>query len=184
MIIGLTGRMASGKGTVAEILKERGFQYHSLSDAIRTELRKRDLPETRENLTNVGNELRREGGPGALATRILDECAEGQLHIVDSIRNPAEVDVLRSSPWGFILVCVEASLPVRYQRLVTRGRVGDVNSLEQFKAQEERELSSEDPSTQQLLATEAKADQIIVNDTDLQTLRVSVEELLTSIVGN
>ena len=35
MIVGLTGRNASGKGTVAAWLESQGFGYTSLSDAIR-----------------------------------------------------------------------------------------------------------------------------------------------------
>jgi len=183
MIVGLTGRMASGKGTLAEVLQEKGFVYHSLSDAIRTELSRRGLPETRGNLTDVGNDLRKESGPGALAIRILEECGDGHMHIVDSIRNPAEVDALRASKWDFVLICVEASLPVRYERLVARGRVGDVTSLEQFRDQEERELSSADPSTQQLIATEAKADHIVSNNKDIAAFKADVEELLSGLLG-
>ena len=35
MLIGLTGKYAAGKGTVAELLKEQGFAYHSCSDILR-----------------------------------------------------------------------------------------------------------------------------------------------------
>ena len=38
-ILGLTGRNAAGKGAVAEILKQKSFIYHSLSDTLREELR-------------------------------------------------------------------------------------------------------------------------------------------------
>ena len=178
MIVGLTGRMAAGKGTLAEVLMEKGFEYHSLSDAIRAELKVRGLPETRGNLTDVGNDLRNLHGPGALAIRILDECEAGKLHIVDSIRNPKEVDALRASDWDFVLICVEASLPVRYERLVARGRVGDVSSLEGFRAQEERELASADPRTQQLLATEAKADHRVSNDGSIESFHSGAQALL------
>lgn len=181
MIIGLTGRMAAGKGTVADLLREMGFEYHSLSDAIRAELKTRDLPETRANLTDVGNLLRREYGPGALAHRILPECDRGKRHIVDSIRNPVEVDVLQESDWPFILLCVDASAEVRYERLRERGRVGDVDSFEAFVAQENRELVSADPRTQQLIATEAKAEHRLVNDGSIGELRHSFEALMKSL---
>ena len=42
-IIGLTGRNAAGKGTVADLLKKRDFIYHSLSDTLREELSKRNM---------------------------------------------------------------------------------------------------------------------------------------------
>ncbi len=58
MIIGLVGRNAAGKGEAANYLKSKGFVYYSLSDAIREEAAKRGLEHSRDNLINLGNELR------------------------------------------------------------------------------------------------------------------------------
>ena len=96
MIIGLTGKNGSGKTAVSEYLKSRGFEYHSLSDAIREEIRKRGLEITREVLIDVGNELREKFGPGILAERILPSLRNDQNYVIDSIRNPQEVDVLKT----------------------------------------------------------------------------------------
>ena len=183
MIIGLTGRMASGKGTMAEMLMEEGFRYFSCSDAIRDELKRRGIEESRENLTVAGNDLRRAFGPGALAIRILEQMEAGMHYIVDSIRNPAEVEVLRNCDHEFILVCVEADAASRYERLVERGRTGDVASLEAFKAQESRELSSDDPNTQQLRATEVLADVVLANDGELPAFRAEVRAFLDTHVS-
>ena len=70
-IIGLTGRNASGKGTVASLLTQSSFVYHSLSDTLREELKRRDLEESRDNLIMIGNSLRKDGGPGILADLML-----------------------------------------------------------------------------------------------------------------
>ena len=59
MIIGLTGKNAAGKGEVAEYLKKKGFVYYSLSDVIREEATEKGLEHSRENLINLGNELRK-----------------------------------------------------------------------------------------------------------------------------
>jgi dephospho-CoA kinase len=53
MIIGLTGKNGSGKTEVSEYLKNRGFEYHSLSDEIRNEIRRRGLEITREVVRNT-----------------------------------------------------------------------------------------------------------------------------------
>ena len=66
MIIGLTGTNAAGKTEVAEYLRRRGFEYHSLSDEIREEIRSRGQNITREVLIAVGNELRGRFGEGAI----------------------------------------------------------------------------------------------------------------------
>ncbi len=42
-IIGLTGRNAAGKGTIADLLKKRKFIYHSLSDTLREELKSQKI---------------------------------------------------------------------------------------------------------------------------------------------
>ena len=105
----------------------------------------------------MGNALRRADGPGALAIRASKTLEAGTPSIVDSIRNPEEVRVLRDSGLPFVLVRVDAPAEVRYERLVARGRIGDVSSLEEFEAQEKRELESDDPTTQQLVATESLA---------------------------
>ena len=67
IVFGLTGKNASGKGTVAKILKQNKFTYHSLSDSLRDELNLLGKEETRENLIEIGNKLRKEGGPGVLS---------------------------------------------------------------------------------------------------------------------
>lgn len=180
MIIGLTGKFAAGKGTVAETLMARGFAYHSCSDVIRDELKRRGVPESREHLTEVGNELRRSEGPAALARRIvakLTALGAGADHIVDSIRNPAEVEALRAAP-GFWLLGVDADQAVRFERLLARARQGDPTTFAQFAAMEERETHSTDPTTQQLHATWGLADEVLANDGSREALAEAVEQLL------
>src|SRR5260221_13982867 len=95
MIIGLEGKNASGKGEVAKFLESRGFQYHSLSDVLREELKRKHLTPTRDHLTRGGNELREKYGPSIVAEGILKKLAAGQNYIVASFPNPAEIHALR-----------------------------------------------------------------------------------------
>ena len=175
MIIGLTGRNASGKGAVAERLRKGGFKYLSLSDEIRAELDVRGLKPSRDNLINEGRRLRAEFGEGALAKRAVDKLTPFENYVVDSVRNPGEVEVLRGLN-NFYLVRVDAPIEIRYERLKNRARPGDSLGFEQFKADEERELASDDPAAQQLIATEKLADFVIVNDSDIPTLNRRVVE--------
>ena len=177
MIVGLTGRNASGKGTVAAWLESQGFGYTSLSDAIRIYLTENGKETSRDNLIAAGTALRQEGGPGVLAERTLPRIAPGVDFVVDSIRNPAEVAVLRRRP-DFLLLEVAADEAMRYQRLALRSRAGDAQSFEEFRRQEAAELASGDPSAQQLLATAALADVVVQNDGDLQALHGALTLLL------
>jgi dCMP deaminase len=182
MIVGLTGKYAAGKGTVAELLVERGFGYHSLSDVLRAELRRRGVPESREALLALGNELRGKHGPGALAELIGPELAGGPDHIVDSIRNPAEVTALRKLD-GFVLLGIDADPRVRFERLTARGRQGDPTTWDAFRALEDKETRSENPAAQQLAATYDCADAVLMNDGSREDLTRAVLGWLASAGG-
>ena len=191
MIVGLTGPNAAGKGEVARFLTERGFVYHSLSDVVREEAGARGLDHSRENLIRVGNELRSTIGPGVLAARIAVRLmgnrgiSEGESGgrgpvgrtVIDSIRSPAEVAVLRTLP-GFILLGVNAPIEVRFARSCSRARIGDGATIEEFARKEALENST-DPAAQQLGQTFALADVVVLNDGTIQQLRSRVAAALS-----
>ncbi len=176
MVVGLTGPNAAGKGVVAAHLRELGFVIHSLSDVVREEAARLGFPPEREHLIRIGNDLRRSGGAGVLAERILPRI--GSRDVVDSIRNPAEVAVLRRLA-GFLLLGVDASPRIRFERSLARSRPGDSATFEEFETRERQENSS-DPDAQQLLATLRLADRIITNDGSLDALRREVDRAVAA----
>jgi dephospho-CoA kinase len=152
----------------------RGFRVHSLSDVVRAEAELRGLPPEREHLIRIGNDLRRRLGPGILAERILPRI--GGRDVVDSIRNPHEVEVLRRLP-RFVLIGVHAPVQCRFRRSVGRGRPGDPVTLEAF-VERERQENSGDPGAQQLEACFLLADRVLVNAGTLEELRSAVDRLV------
>ena len=121
MIIGLTGRNASGKGEVAQYLKERGFTFYSLSDVLRDELKRKKKTITRVNLIWLGNKLRDEKGPSVLADKIMDRLQDDHHYVIDSFRNPEEVKAFRRTrEKDFVLLSVEASAKKRFERIKRR----------------------------------------------------------------
>jgi dCMP deaminase len=183
MIIGLTGRNAAGKTEVSQYLIGRGFEHYSLSDEIREETIRSGLEIKREILIDVGNELRRNHGAGVLAERVLERLADDRDGVVDSIRNPSEVAVLRKRK-DFTLLFIDADQSIRYERSRLRDREGAAGTLEHFVEEEQRELDSEDPTSQQLLATERLADLKIVNNGTVEDLHGKLEEVLARAPGN
>jgi len=177
MIIGLTGKNGSGKTAVCEYLKSRGFVYRSLSDEIRKEIRRRGREIDREILIKVGNELRGEFGSGILAERIAADLEKDQNYVIDSIRNPSEVDVLRSRS-DFTLIGLEADPKIRFKRSRERGRENAAQTLEKFLEEESCELDSEDPVRQQLNATQRTTDLIVTNNGTLEEMHRRLDELL------
>ena len=173
-IVGLTGPNAAGKGEVAAYFKELGFPVYSLSDIIREEAERQGFPPEREHLIRIGNELRRQDGPGALASRILDRLADRA--VVDSIRNPAEVTVLRQLE-HFQLLGIDAPTSLRFERARQRARPGDPQTLVDFEAREAQE-NTRDPTAQQLRATFEMADLVIDNGGDLPALHKQLKALV------
>lgn len=178
IVVGVSGLYASGKSEVLAFLEECGFVCISLSDVIREELKARNLSETREVMIEVGNELRRLEGPGALAKRLLPRMRTDRNHAIDSIRHPAEVSVFRQRSFGFRLLWVEAEENVRLTRIIKRGRPGDPNSLESLRALEAKERWGERAEGQNLEAVRKLADATVVNDGDVPALRQAVKQFL------
>lgn len=174
MIIGLTGRNGAGKGEVAKVLEEAGFHYYSLSDIIREEVRTTGKPVTRALLIETGTRLRENDGLGVLAEKTLKKLSTDRNYVIDSIRNPAEVKVLRRRD-DFILFNVTAPRPVRFDRVKKRKRENDPKTLKDFIVMEEKEFQGSNPAGQQLLATEKLADAVIPNTTSLEELRELVK---------
>jgi len=177
LVLGLTGPNAAGKGEVASHLERRGFVVHSLSDVVREEAARQGLPPEREHLIRIGNELRESGGAGVLAERILPRL--GGRAVVDSIRNPAEVAVLRTLP-RFVLIGVGAPVEVRFRRALERARPGDPRTLAAFRAREAQENTA-DPLAQQLEATFRLADRVVDNAGDLAALHRQVDCLVEAL---
>jgi dCMP deaminase len=181
MIIGLTGKNASGKGEVAKFLESRGFHYDSLSDVLRQELKRRHLTPTRDHLTHVGNELREKYGPSILAERILKKLVESQNYVVDSFRNPAEIEAFHQRE-DFVLWAITASPQTRFKRITARARENDPQTFKDFLAVEKREAANADPNKQSLDACEKLANTKITNDSTLLRLGERLTEHLKNVL--
>jgi dCMP deaminase len=177
MIIGLTGKNAAGKGEVAAFLKEGGFQYFSLSDVLREELQAKGLPVTRDNLIRIGNELRKAHGPGALASRILSKLEIDKNYVVDSFRNPREVEAFRSQN-HFHLIHVTALPEVRFERIKARKRESDPTTFRDFQKLEAAEANNPDENAQQLDTTGALRDVEVENNGSLEELREKMKDVI------
>ncbi len=178
MIVGISGLYGAGKSEAVEFLRARSFYALSLSDVIRAELEARSQTETRELMIETGNELRSRGGPAALAKRLLPQLLPDRNYVIDSIRHPAEVEALRGAASGFRLLWIDADEARRFERLQQRARGGDPPTLEGLRSLEGRELGSEDPAKQQLLAVRKLADFEVPNDGQLEELHAALQGVL------
>jgi dCMP deaminase len=180
MIFGLSGFNGSGKGEVLAYLEARSFYPFSLSDVIRRQLEEQGLEETRDRMIEAGRAIRTDKGPGGLAEILAGQLVADRNYVVDSVRHPAEVDVLRRRTPEFHLIWVDAPAEIRLARMNARGRAGDATTLEDLRVQEGRELGSADPAGQQLIAVRNLADTTLVNDGSIEELHVKLQEVLES----
>lgn len=137
---------------------------------VRDEARARGRTTGREDLIRTGNELRTALGPGALV-RLLAPTLTGA-SVVDSIRNPGEVEALRALG-DFLLLAIEAPPALRWERSRDRARPGDPRTFEEFVATEARENSRRE-GEQRLGDTAGLADAVVTNDGALAGLRARI----------
>jgi len=180
MIIGLTGENCAGKSTVAEHLKKKSFYFYSLSDVIREELRAEGKAITRENLIEKGNALREVHGPGALGLRMVEKIQDDKNYVIDSIRNPAEVEELKKLG-RFCLIYVTAPQEVRFKRTKKRQREEDPQTFDAFVEIEKIEMENEDKTKQNLVGTFALADKKINNAGSMNQLHDQIDTTLAEV---
>lgn len=181
MIIGITGWMAAGKDTVADyLIEKRGFLYISLSDIIREALRAEGREVSRDNLREKGNELRDQYGPDYLAQQALKKVAENpdKDYVIPSIRQSAEVRVLRENP-TFTLWAVVGPIEERFARMQARKRGDDqlITSIEVLKEKEAAENGGT-ANCQEVGVTVGMADVTIDNSGTFDELYAKVDEIL------
>ncbi len=178
--IALTGYMGSGKGVISDMLKKSGYRYISLSDMVREEATKKSLEHTRENLQNVGNELRAEHGAGVLGMKVREsiERDPGGNWVIDGIRNPACMTELRELP-GLKIVGVSADDELLVDRVLERRRGGLDMTRDDVYARLKREKGEGEPEDgQQVKKCLDKVDYFILNEGTLEDLENKFEHFL------
>ena len=183
MIIGITGTLGAGKGTIVDYLTQNlHFKHFSVRAYLIEEINKRGLPVNRDSMTMVANELRRLHEPSFIADELYKQAQQaGGNCIIESIRTMGEVQSLRNKG-NFYLLAVDAPAHTRYERIVGRNSETDHISFETFMANEQREMASDDPNHQNLRACIAAADFVLDNSGSFEHLNEQIKEVLKQIL--
>lgn len=182
LIIGITGTLGAGKGTVVEYLeRQKGFDHYSVRAFLLEEICKRGMAENRDSMFNLANELRAQHGSAYVTDQLYFKAAEsGRNCIIESIRTPGEIDSLREKG-KFFLFAVDADPEIRYQRIAERQSETDHISFETFIDNESREMNTSDPNKQNLKACIRESDFVLNNNGTKEDLFREVEKVLGQI---
>ncbi|HML69183.1 MAG TPA: deaminase [Clostridia bacterium] len=184
IIFGLTGAFGSGCSFLAEHFFVKNFAYrkYSLSDELKHKyaLENGEEYKSRSDLQKFGNEVRR-ADIAALAKAVLvkinaDDIAEQEraktdgkeYHqapiIIDSIRNPAEIEFFRANCPSFVLFAIFADYDTRWDRVKA-----DYNeSKDAFDRDEAKDQGSNEPSYgQRITSCFFQADVVISNNSEI-----------------
>ncbi|MEK9727541.1 MAG: AAA family ATPase [Candidatus Margulisiibacteriota bacterium] len=176
--LGIVGRNGSGKSSVCDYLKSKGFNVVSLSDVVRYHAKKRGLNDDRITLTQLANELKTERGLDYFAQASIAHAKHFKDVVFDSIRHPSEVELFQQHQ--ITLLGVDADLKDCYDRIKMRGKGTDFVTFEEFKAQDDYEMSGQ--SHGQCISDCLELCNVrITNDQDMKTLFHRVDDVLMSL---
>ena len=181
MIVGITGTLGAGKGTVVEFLLTRGFKHYSVRAYLTEEIEKRGLEVNRDNMVVVGNDLRVRFGAGYIVEELYKRAeVDGGDCVIESIRCLGEVEALKKKG-DFVLFSVDADVETRYSRIVSRASSTDKISFQEFLEHEQGEMASSDVNKQNLRACIDVADHKFKNDWTVEDLYKRVAAVLGKI---
>jgi len=183
IVIGITGTLGAGKGTIVEYLAEkRGFLHFSVRAFLLEEIRKRGLEENRDSMFTLANSLREIHGPAWVTDQLFLKAAKtGRNCIIESIRTRGEITSLRKSA-SFFLFAVDADKRIRYDRIRQRMSETDSIDFETFLENEKREMTTDDPNKQNLHECISMADFVFTNNGSKEDLFRQVEKVLKPIL--
>lgn len=185
MIIGIVGKIAAGKTTIAKFFEEKGFCRVSCSEPLIDLLTHNvseyswvpELPEkaepTREKLIEFGKYLKDKYGGDVLIRLAVDKKRNCENIVIDGVRSREEIEAIKKL--GGRVIYVEAKPEIRFERLMRRKASKDrgIKTFEDFKEMDDAEERLYHTSKLKELA-----DYVIVNEGTLEELREKVERII------
>ncbi len=182
IVIGITGTLGAGKGTVVEYLKDKfNFSHYSVRGYLIDEINRRNMPVNRDSMVVVANDLRARHNPAFIIEELYHQAVRKNNNcIIESIRTTGEVEALRTKP-HFHLLAVDAEPELRYQRIHARKSETDMISYEEFLQNEKREMTAHDPGKQNLSKCIELADYKLLNNSTVENFYKQIEQWLKQI---
>jgi len=168
LIIALTGLARSGKDTAAKYISEKyGFRWFDFSrDVLAGELKNRGVALTKDNMSSIGDELRKKYGQDILAQRLVEKIKKSgaKSAVVSGVRSPQEVYYLKSHSERFLMIKLIADPNKR----IRRSDNADISS------RDERDIKNKG-----LAKVLEMADATIENNGTVEDLYRKIDDLIT-----
>lgn len=182
IVIGITGTLGAGKGTIVDFLKiEYDFKHYSVRDYLVEEIKKLGMEINRDSMTDIANKLRATHSPSFITDQLYLKAKESNSNcVIESIRTPGEVISLQQKA-NFYLFAVDANPETRFKRIQSRKSSTDNIDFQTFLSNEKREMTTADPNKQNLGKCIDMADYVFNNDGDINTLNSKIKEVISKL---
>lgn len=183
IIIGITGTLGAGKGTIVDFLvKKYDFTHYSVRQYLIEILEEKQEKVNRDTMVSLANELRGKYGPDYIAVQLYEKAKKnGGNCIIESLRTAGEVETLREKE-SFSLLSVDADSKLRYERIKKRKSSTDMISYDEFIANEKREMGNTDPNKQSLKICIKMSDYQLNNDGVITDLHQKIIQLMKEVL--
>jgi dephospho-CoA kinase len=170
LIIGIAGRIGSGKTTVGRYLESGyGFQYLRYS-AVLADWFAQD-PDSKDHLQRVGWEVMAGGMQADLNRRLVMQIQRKSNVAVDGLRHPLDYETLYTTFSSYFrLLFIDSSAQLRFERLSAKGKYSDFTSFNSADSH---------PVEQQIDAIRANASLVIANGASLQNLYSLIDDAVS-----
>ena len=173
IIIGITGLARAGKDTVANYIAEKyNFKVFTMSDTLKGECMKRNLEVTKDNLSHIGDAMRKEFGNDIVAVKTIEKAKNFPRSIITGVRSPEETDLFKRVSSHFMLLSIISEDSNRYARRSEK----DPKTETEFFARDERDMKNKG-----LGDVLEMSDHDIENNETFDELYVKVDEFIENI---
>lgn len=185
-VIGLVGPFGSGCSYVGKKIADNfGYETLSLSTVLRDEYKKENPSKKKINrkaLQDFGDEIRKTKGSAYLAQMICEMINQDTTknYVVDSIRNPEEINYLRKSFAGFFLFGVFAEPDLRWKRVKEQYN----NDRRAFDEDDKRDSNEGIEHGQRVTDSFRMADIVLLNNENIEPGNKNEELFLTKLKRN
>ncbi|MBO4797568.1 MAG: AAA family ATPase [Candidatus Methanomethylophilaceae archaeon] len=167
----VAGMPGAGKEELLNVARSMGYGFVRMGDVVRKYYALSSSESRGISVGEFASEERKLFGADVWAARSVEEVG-GDLFLIDGCRSMDEVRSFRRVLGSTEIVAVHAPRSERFSRLVSRNREDAPKNEEEFDARDQREL---DWGIGSVIAL---SEHMIINDSDLETFRSRVSELL------